>query len=177
MPRLWIFGVRGVRRLSFFSVLSSECPPMSSPCPACAIPNCGVEDRHLFPCCGAVPSHCLHLECLGRLFETNDDPCCPLCRDGYLSLIKNFCIKNPYVSREDDDDNDDSDYVEETEEEENATVTALREEVSLLRDLVHSHARLYERDYAAAATAESAEEEEEDFTRTLPSPRRLRPRP
>ena len=78
--------------------------------PIC-VANCG--DELVGPSCAKIiavcPSlHLMHSQCVNRMYESNDNPCCPICRDDTLSLLKDMIIKNPLVPDDDDDDDDDS---------------------------------------------------------------------
>jgi len=77
----------------------------------CAV-NCQMDGEfgaNMFPCCGSG-LHYAHLQCINRLYETNDNPTCPACRDTYLSTIKDMCVKNADVRPDDSDDEDDDSF-------------------------------------------------------------------
>lgn len=58
--------------------------------------------------------HAMHAECVHKMYESNDNPVCPICRDDTMSLLKDMIIKNPHVkdssSSEDSDSDSDSEY-------------------------------------------------------------------
>lgn len=62
----------------------------------CAVSSCGQEGR-LVPVC--ANGHRMHLECLQGLVSNNERPCCPQCRDPYLSELKALLVEHPYVHR------------------------------------------------------------------------------
>lgn len=76
--------------------------------PDCAA-NCGMDDEYkqssMYPCCGSG-NHFVHVECLNRLFQTNDDPRCPTCRCDFLSVVKDLCIQYPQVQSDDESDDE-----------------------------------------------------------------------
>ena len=142
----------------------------------CAV-NCGLEDASspLYPCCN---DHRIHLCCLARLFETTDEPSCPGCRDPFLKIVKDLCIKNPHVdSDEDSSDEEESEESDAEEEEDSPMVICPAGKENLnLRRLVRELSAQYVRDHDAAQSDNVGVQMH--FTRTPPSlsPRRLRPR-
>ncbi len=115
--------------------------------------NCMQEEyanSPMYPCCG-TGNHFVHLECLNRLFETTDEPCCPVCRDPFLKIVKDLCVKTPYVAESDADDEAES---EESYEEESASSEgsmcpfhASQHEVTHLRRLIRDLSAQFVYDY------------------------------
>lgn len=145
----------------------------------CAVLLCGVENVAMYPCC---TTHRLHLECLNRLFETNDEPTCPICRDPFLKIVKDICIKNPCVVDEDDEEDEDTDtYGSEDGEDDEmhlCSVHHIRQENESLRRLVREMSAQYIRDYDTAQIHSAVASAVVHLTRSPPllSPARLRPR-
>ena len=79
--------------------------------PGCAA-NCGddLDGEFCAKIISVCPSgHLMHSQCVLRMYETVDNPCCPMCRDDTLSLLKDMIVKNPHITSSDDDDDDDDD--------------------------------------------------------------------
>ena len=142
--------------------------------PTCAV-NCELEDETspLYPCCN---DHRIHLCCLNKLFETTDEPSCPVCRDPFLKIVKDLCIKNPHVDSEEEEE--DPVYEEEEDEEDGSVdLCPATEENRYLRRLVRELSAQYVRDYDSAESGDVVLQMR--LTRSPPSlsPPRLRPRP
>lgn len=116
---------------------------------SCAV-VCGMDEEYasspLYPCCGAN-GHFVHIECLARILETNDEPVCPVCRDPFLKIIKDLCVKNPEVNDTDDDDDDDPEWDEVTEIDEDNVYVGLIQENKTLRDTLYALANQYRTDH------------------------------
>lgn len=169
MFRVWLFCVFGVTRfpeqLNFFIPLTEMATRSRrrTSTPTCAV-NCGREGENdvLYPCCN---QHRIHLGCLSRLFETTDEPSCPICRDPFLKIVKDLCVNYPFVDSDDDDEEynpetDDDDDDDDDEPMSRCPARALREEVKDLRRLVRDLSHQYVRNYDA---------NEGHLTRTPPS--------
>ncbi len=68
----------------------------------CAIPFCDFKDisegndAKLIPIC---KSHLLHVGCLKKLLQKEKLPKCPVCRDDYVSFLKDLIVDNPPEKR------------------------------------------------------------------------------
>ena len=71
---------------------------------SCAIPYCEFKDVNehddvdskLMPIC---KSHAVHLGCFKMLLKKEKLPKCPICRDDYISHIKDLIDENPHEKR------------------------------------------------------------------------------
>lgn len=84
--------------------------------------NAASDTAKFFPIC--PNGHSVHAECFQKMLESNENPCCPLCRDDTMSLLKDMIVKQPHMNHNGDDDNgldgailmmdsdDDSDFAE-----------------------------------------------------------------
>lgn len=119
---------------------------------SCAV-GCGMDEEYatspIYPCCGAG-THFAHLECLARILETNDEPACPVCRDPFLKIVKDLCVKNPTVV--DDEDTNDPEWTDDEDDEEDvvsdaSTVPCFVHENKILRDTLYALANQYRHDH------------------------------
>lgn len=70
----------------------------------CAV-MCGnptTDTCKFFPIC--PNGHFVHAECFQRMLESNENPCCPLCRDDTMSLLKDMIVKQPHMNQSVEDD-------------------------------------------------------------------------
>lgn len=70
----------------------------------CVIPYCDFSTQsHTGDDCKLVPickSHLIHIGCLKQLLTKDKAPKCPICRDDYLSQLKDLITENPTEKRE-----------------------------------------------------------------------------
>lgn len=97
----------------------------------CAVGCESGDEGILYPCCGSG-DHFVHLQCLNRLFETADEPLCPLCRDPFLNIVKDLCVKNIHVEMSDEDEDEE----EEDEEEDDMICYCPGHETYVLRQTI-----------------------------------------
>jgi len=70
----------------------------------CCAARCGTSLSDTAKIINVCPSrHVMHAECVLKMYESNDNPACPICRDDTLSLLKDMIIKNPHVESSESD--------------------------------------------------------------------------
>ena len=67
--------------------------PATPTAPRCAIPMCGDSGLELLRLGCA---HHLHVGCISKIFKATRNPQCPMCRDDYLSRIRQIVETSPF---------------------------------------------------------------------------------
>ena len=67
--------------------------PSTPNTPRCAIPMCGDSDQDLLRLGCA---HFLHPGCMSKVLKATRNPQCPMCRDGYLTRMRQIVESSPF---------------------------------------------------------------------------------